>query len=192
MFLLLCINFTYKSPNEDMALVMGFNPDGTVNVKYTLMALRDLLIENTNKINKLIEKHYAITDILPIEYGNIEIITNSPDIVQSLVDEQILTTKLDSSDNEDSDFDGSNFSDDDETNQERLHLINNLVNQNEINSIFNQNEIESESDTDSESESDEIIDDDDNKHSIITKYKKMISENDLDDSDNTTSYEDDY
>ena len=182
---LFCINFTYRSPHEDTETVMGFNSDGTVNVKYTLMALRDMLVHNTNIINKLIEKHDIITDIVPIGYGYVGVSTNYPSIAQTLVELNVLAKKIDDLENEEAGIDEFNFSDDEETNQERLNSVNNLINQNDTNCIFNNND----SETNSKSESDDIIDDEHNTNSILSKYINIIGERESDNSNDSNKSE---
>jgi hypothetical protein len=188
---LFCINFTYKSPHEDTESVMGFNPDGSVNIKYTLMALRDMLVHNVNIMNKLIEKYDVITDIIPIGYGVVGISTNYPSVVQTLVDNNILTKNPDDLEDEETIMNELNFLDDEETNQDRLNFINNLTNQNDATDatdIFGNND-NNKSGSDSGSESDDIIRDDKNTKSILNKYIDIINENNSveDESENNDS-----
>jgi hypothetical protein len=160
---LYCINLTYKSPNEDTEEVMHLNPDGTINVKCTLMALRDMLTQNANIINKLIEKFDIIVDIIPIGYGVVGISTNYPTIAQSLVDINVLTKNYDEQENEEILVEDFNFSEE-ETNQDRLNSVTNLINQLDLDDISNHN-LNSDSDSDSC-----IIKDDKNTRAILNKY----------------------
>ncbi|XWV24776.1 hypothetical protein QJ856_gp1007 [Tupanvirus deep ocean] len=181
-----CINFTYKSPHQDVESVMGFNSDGSVNIKYTLISLRNLLHHNINLINKLIEKSENITNIIPIGYGVVGVNVNSPTLTQDLIDENVLT-KLSETMEDEVEIGEFNFSDEEETNQDRLNVVNNLTNHNDTNNIFN-NDL---TDSDTDSETDDIIDDEKNTKSILSKYIGIINERNSDESDNENS-QDEY
>ncbi|XWV26017.1 hypothetical protein QJ857_gp1063 [Tupanvirus soda lake] len=180
-----CINFTYKSPHQDIESVMGFNSDGSVNIKYTLISLRNLLSHNINILNKLIEKSENITNIIPIGYGVVGINIDSPTITQYLLDENILT-KMSENMEDEVEIGEFNFSDDEETNQDRLNIVNNLTNHNDTNNIFD-NDL---SESDSDSESDDIIDDEKNTKSILSKYIGIINERNSDESEEEENSQD--
>jgi hypothetical protein len=179
-----CINLTYKSPEEDIGNSIGFNPDGSVNVKYTLLSLRELLTQNLSVINKLIEKTDNISDIIPIAYGMVGIKINSPTVLKNLLDNNILIEHVENT--EEPIIDELNFSEEEETNQERLNMINNLTNQNDSQIIFNK---DIESDTDTDSETDDILDDGPNTKSILDKYIGVINDQDSDEDNISNSDE---
>lgn len=170
-----CINLTYKSPYEDFENLNGFYPDGKTNINYSLLAMRNLLLDNVNTINQLLEVSENISDIIPIGYGMIEVKINMPDVLQKLVNTNVLTESIIGVGSEELGADEIRFSDDEETNQDRLGRINNLTNQNDIPVDFD------ESYTDSDSESDGLIDDENSKKSIINKLNDIINNIDLDD-----------
>jgi len=174
------INFTYDSPRQDIQNCTGQNPDESVNIKYTLITLRNLLLENVDIVNKLIEKSNNITDITHANYGKIKITFNSKEEFETLFNEKILTAcpNLDNSDIEEEQLDVQNngelviehFSDH-ETNNDRLTMINNVLNQDDTLIMFDKG---SDSDSESHPSSDEIISDEQNMKSIIDKYMDLI------------------
>lgn len=164
------INFTYKSPHEDIENLLGFNVDGSVNVKYTLTMLRNLLLHNVDIVNKLLKNIDHISDIQSIGYGIISAKITSSDILQNLVDENILRENIKELNDSEININEINFIDDTETNNHRLELINNLINDNDF-----QDEISNHSESDSESS--DIICDNDSKRYIIKKYTDLIEEN---------------
>lgn len=178
-----CINLTYKSPHEDVENLIGFNPDGTVNVKYTLLSMKELMLQNLNVITKLLEKTDNITDIIPIGYGIVEVKINSINVLKNLMDAKIVINPPNIAETDEINVDELHFSDDDETNQARLDLINNLVNQNDSQSIFNKG-------SDSESDDDEIIGDEKNTKLILDKYNNFINNDSDTDSETLDSCDD--
>jgi hypothetical protein len=173
------INFTYKSPHEDVESVMGHNPDGSVNIKYTLLALRDLLTHNLNIVNKLLEKNDDIFDINPIGYGIVSIDANTI-TKESLLNANILIKQPNVLENEEI-LDDIYISDEEETNQNRLGIINNLVN-------LNDTHASNINTTDSDTDSDDIIDDKINTRSIVDKYLNIINEKYSDDDSSESEY----
>ncbi len=175
------INFTYKSPHEDVETVMGHNPDGSVNVKYTLLALRDLLTYNLDIINKLLEKSSEISDINPLGYAIVGININNHATKENFLNANILVKQPDVLEEEEL-LNNIYLSDEEETNQNRLDMIKNLVNSNDINTFTNK------SDTDSDTDSDDVIDDRKNTKSIIDKYLCIINEKDSEDDISENEY----
>lgn len=177
---LICINLTYKSPHEDVENCMGLNSDGTVNSKFTLLSLKNLLTHNLDTINKLLEKSENITNIIPIGYDIVEIKINSPNVLKNLMDDNIVI-KRDNINDTDEINPGDIYFSDEETNEERLNMINNLVNQSETQSIFNKN---TDSETEFDSDNDDIIEDEKNSKSILNKYVNIIDERNSESDDN--------
>ena len=169
-----CLNLTYKSPTEDIEQCMGVNSNGTVNIKYTLKSLQNLLQENLNVVNKLIEKADHVTDIVPIGYGLVEVKINSTIVLKNLMDNKIIIQPNIDNEYQDDIIDDLNiYIDNEETDADRLAIINNLVNSGELPDILkNPND---ESDSGSESESDDLIADEKNTKSIINKYSSFLN-----------------
>lgn len=167
------LNLSYKSPHEDLESSLGYNSDGTINIKYTLLTLRNMLLKNVETINKLIDNADNVTNISSTGLNIIEVKVNSV-VLKELKEMNVL---LDQSDTE-SDEQNINYfdlSDDNvETNNDRLNMINNLINRNDINYVIDK-EYESESEIESCSETD-IIDDDKNTKIILNKYRSIITE----------------
>ena len=177
------INFTYNSPHEDIESSLGFNNDGSINVKYTLNTMKNILTYNLSIINKLLDKVDTIKNIESVGYNKIEIAITSKNDFENLIKDNVLFTQpiIDQPDEND-----INFSDDEETNQDRLNMINNMVNKNDFQAIFDKH-----SDSESDKESDDIISDEKNTKSILSKYSNFIKdEEDTDSEDSAT--ESDY
>lgn len=183
-----CINFTYKSPTDDISDSMGVNSDGTLNIKYTLVTLRNLLLENINIVNKLLDNSDNITDIIPINYNTIVININDNEVKKNLYENNIIVPNLES-ENSDTDSEEYPFMEEtiEETNYERYQMINHATNHDQISS--NLKIVQSDSDIESDSDMDELICDEFNIKSIVEKYKKFNSdsESDYDSLDNSYS-----
>jgi hypothetical protein len=171
-----CINFNYKSPHEDMENSTGLNTDGSVNVKYTLTSMRDLLQHNIDLVNKLLEKSESVTNINIIGYGLVKVDIEGESIIKNLVDTNVIYKLVDQPENNDQvNLDELEFSDE-ETNNDRYNMINNLVNTNDVRSFFDN---DSDSET-NESEDEDLIDDEKNTQTIINKYTSLIPEGYID------------
>jgi len=181
------MNLTYKSPNEDIENCTGMNPDGSVNAKFTLLSMRELLTKNIAVVNKLLENVENITDIIPVGYGLVETKINSQTILKNLIENGTLIKPPEYTDMNEFQIDDLEFSDGEETNQDRLNMVNNLVNQQDTQSDFGRN---LDSDSDSDTESDDLIDDKKNTQSILDKYNRII--NDAINSDDDTNDFSDY
>lgn len=105
----LFINLTYKTPHEDVESFTKFQNDGKVDVKYILTSMCDLLMNNVDKLNKLLENVDNIEDIVPIGYGIIQIKMGKngkqvndvmKDIIVKLMDDKVLMTGSDFSDSD--------------------------------------------------------------------------------------------
>jgi len=164
------LNLTYKSPHEDFENCAGWNTDGSINIKYTLATMKDLLIHNAEIIDKLLKNADSINHINAVGYCLIDVIAKSNTALESLINENILSKKP-PIDIEEANIDELQLSDE-ETNQTRFNSVNNLIIQN--NTGLNTNHSSEESDV----ESDEIIFDEQNTASILNKYKRFIQTND--------------
>lgn len=176
------INLSYRSPYEDIEQSLGFNPNGTINVKFTLMALRDHLAKNLETINKLLDSAENITDIIPSGFNLIEIKTNSESVLKELIDNNILTQNTLNINSEENTDDNFSISDEDkETNNDRLAMINNLTNVGDSKFIFGD-------DSDPEkSGSDDLIDDEKNIKNILSKFANIAKQNNDSESDENKS-----
>jgi len=155
----LYINFNYRSPQEDFQRNMGFNSDGSLNVKYSLTCLKNLLESNIKIIDSLIEKSEKISHITSSGYDQLQIQLDNT-VKEELLDRKIITTRANYDD--DSDTFDYNFSDD-ENNKIKINMINNI-----ISNIITP--------TDSEEKSDSDIDEGKNMENIINKYGNFIEE----------------
>lgn len=164
----LYINLTYRSPCEDLEDSIGFNPDGSINISYTIVSIRNLLEQNINILNELLSETENITNIILNNNGKIEIKLKSLVVIQKLIDKDIIVKNLYLDENIIDNIDSS----DEESNNTRFEMINNLTSQNDSQYIFNR---KSESEYSSDSSSDSIINDVTNQKSIIDKYKTFIS-----------------
>lgn len=170
-----CINLSYQSPSEDFDRLMGYNVDGTINVKFSLLNLKDLLLQNIYIIDSILEVSEHIINIIPTEDGSIDITIDSKEIAKKLMDNDIIKQNnnniLTPINNEVTDYS------DEETNMDRLRMIDNLVNIDKV------PELESiSSDSEYESESDNIIKDYRNMYSIVNKYFGLLGNIDINDS----------
>jgi len=178
------INLTYTSPTDDMESCMGINPDETINVSYTLIAMRNLLTENIERLNNLIEISSAITDLNINDADLITITLNDQDIIKYLKESSVIQVKQENNDvtNDDDDpmvasvrgEEEEDFqSDNEETHNDRLKKIQNMV---KLNQPFNTpGDIESNSQSHSQSNSsdDDVTDDIISIQDLITKYDKL-------------------
>lgn len=177
------INFSYNSPHEDIINSSGFNPDGTINTKYTLISMRNLLLENVNILNKLIEAADNIVGIYPVDDNIIEAKINSPAVLEHLIRDKVLVkqvAELDSS----SEFNIDELDFPEETNEQRLNMVNSLVNHSDTQSIFGR--FSEDNEWESDDDIDDIIDDEKNIKSLVYKYANLMRDADTD-SDTTES-----
>ena len=173
------INFTYKCPNQDMDKCCGYNPDGSVNIKYTFTALRNLFLKNAEIMSRLIEKSDHITNIDIVDFNCIQLELDCHDAVTTLFEDNILSRPEDDVNSDDDTDEELEFSDTDtETNQDRYKMINNMVNQNSLQILSD----ESESDSDDDDDND-IVDNRNNVKNVLKKYGGMIKNYKIDDSD---------
>jgi len=163
-----CLNLTYKSPYEDMEDSIGLNPDKTININFTLLSLKNKLLENINTIDKLLEHSDYIDNIILIDNDIIEIKIDDQITYNQLINNGILIeNNYDSDTDSTDDFTAENydFGSPRETNHDRLNTINNLVRQ-------DNNYPDNSSDSDSNSSnSNEDITDDKNMIYITNKYR---------------------
>lgn len=162
------INLTYKLPDKDLDNLMGFNVDGTVNVKISLLNLKDHLMQNISIIDRLIEVSNHITTIVPTGNGLIKAIIDSDETVKELIDAGAICRNSDTHSSNDENY----YFSDEETNLDRLRMVNNLVDPDRVEDIS--------SDSNSEDEMDELIKDYGNMYAIINKYVGLLNNIDID------------
>lgn len=178
----LFLNLTYSSPHEDFANSLSVNPDGTVSAKHTLVLMKDMLIHNVKIIEDLIETSDHITNIIPIAYGTIEVNINTPHVREELINKKIVTTQLPTFDTDggntlwNADLNETDDASDEETNNDRLKMIYNLINQNEFENTEQNDDVEEET---------EIVADETNMNKILMKYMTIFdNETDQSEEDN--------
>lgn len=156
-----CINFSYSSPADDIQTVTGINADGSVNIKFTLLALKKLLLENVAMIDELVENADDIKDMTSVAYGCVGIKT---DCVEKLLQKNLIR-EVGSESDDDLNMSELRFLDDVETNYSKYSAVKNVTN---IKKIVDD---EDESDMSSDDEKDDnAITDDNNMGKILTKY----------------------
>lgn len=177
------INFTYASPLEDMEQSAGINPDGSINVVYTLTELRNLLMSNINVLDRLIAVTANINNISALGYDTVAITVDSEDVLETLLNDKIIVRAKNMDFSDDGDGDSNNSDDlrifnelfpdsdeDSETHNDRLNMVRNIVNQNLVEKSMSS----------SNSDSDNIIQDNNNLQAIINKYKTLYNNTDTD------------
>lgn len=155
------VTFTYTQPNADLDNCTGHNPDGTINAKYTLASMKDLLERNLSMVNKLIDVADSITDIIPVGFGHVEIKLDNDVAYQKLIDSGVTMATLDDL-NSDSD-DWNHLADAPESNQTRFNMLNNLINMDEYEFVEH-----------TDSDGDPLISDERNINLIIDKYSQLL------------------
>ena len=165
------LNLSYKSPQDDFQEHLGINTDCTINIKYTLLSMRNMLQQNVEVLNKLIDNCQNINSIVPI--SNLELLIDcETNVSEYLLNNNVLIS---------TDIPQEQYTlDHNETNEQRLNLIYNLTNINESDGIFSTSNL---SDSDSECESDELVSDKRNLNNLISKYDKIIQSEYCSDSD---------
>lgn len=119
------INLTYSSPNHDIEDCMGLNPDGDVNVKYTLTSMRDKLAENVDVLNKLLEQTDNIAGLFSADRGAVAVCISSPEAMDSMFKNNLIRdTKIVTSDDESNE---ESSKEDHETHTDRLRMMKNLI-----------------------------------------------------------------
>ncbi|AZL89233.1 hypothetical protein QKC54_gp0602 [Megavirus baoshan] len=121
------IKFNYEGPSIDIKNCSGSYSDGTINTKYTLQSLKNLLQNNIKVIDKLLSLNDHVGNLIVCD-DDVTIEITSDDIFTQLVNEEILLNI-----NRDDDIHSSNET---ETNQDRLNRILNMTNINESDNIF--------------------------------------------------------
>ncbi|AGC02082.1 hypothetical protein H012_gp375 [Acanthamoeba polyphaga moumouvirus] len=167
------INFTYGGPYNDIIGSASYYDDGTVNIKYTLLSLKNLLLHNVNIIDKLLENN-NIKNIM-VNDTDISVEVDSNESYEQLVKDEVLINETDNF---------SDYSGEIETNQDRLNRVLNMTNINETENIFG-NEIKSDdifnSDSEnSDSESNDLLNDDKAHKYLFNAFELLInSEKDI-------------
>ncbi|AUV58570.1 hypothetical protein [Bandra megavirus] len=139
------IKFNYEGPSTDVVNCTGSYSDGTINTKYTLQSLKNLLQNNIKIIDKLLSLNDHVNNLVVCD-DDVTVEITSDDIFTQLVNEDILL-------NVNQDEDNIHYSNEIETNQDRLNRIINMTNTNESDNIFG--DVSSDTDLD---DSDDIDD----------------------------------
>lgn len=167
------INLTYDGPYNDIVNSASYYEDGTMNVKYTLLSLKNLLLQNISVIDKLLEnngiKNIIINDI------NISVVMESTECFEKLVKDEVLVNE------EEDNF--PDYSGEIETNQDRLNRVLNMTNTNETEIIFGQeiNDDTFNSDSEnSESESETNLLNDDKAHKYLFNAFELLMNSEKD------------
>jgi len=159
------INFTYKNPDYDFKDATSLYENGDVNVKYTLMVLRDKLNENLQRINKLIDVSENIDGLLQDHEG--VIVWAQDGIREQLHKDGVIRG---ASQNPESDSDSSSEEEvNHETHSERLRMINNM-----LNTGWNRY---SDRDSESETESSDVVEDIFGAMTLVDYYDHFVDEN---------------
>ncbi|AGF85181.1 hypothetical protein QJ854_gp601 [Moumouvirus goulette] len=173
------INFTYGGPYNDIISSASYYDDGTINTKYTLLSLKNLLLHNVNIINKLLEND-GVKNIM-VNNIDISVEVDSNESYEQLIKDDILI-------NEAEIF--SDYSGEIETNQDRLNRVLNMTNINETENIFgheiNNEDIFNSDSENSDSDSNELLNDKKAHKYLLNAFELLInSERDnYSDSDN--------
>lgn len=176
---LVFVNFSYKSPHEDVEKCTGYNSDGSINIKYTLNSLKNLFLNNLDIINNLMDRSDKIESIHSIGVDLVSITMNDKNEENILLNKDILYKNTDEDEYESNDESYYQSSDEEETNQERLNRVNNLTNNEQSQIIYEKNQY-SEDESGSESDNDSIIEDPKNAIEILKKYNNFAESDDKD------------
>jgi hypothetical protein len=84
------LNLTYESPCQDFAKNIGFNPDSSLNISYTLGAMRELLRQNVQLLDCLLENPNLISGIEPIGTKNISIFFKDNTQLKEMIEKGIV------------------------------------------------------------------------------------------------------
>ena len=145
---------------------MGLNPDGNINVKYTLMALRNKLMENVEMLNKLLEKTDYITGIFATDYDSVAICVSSQEEMDDMLKNDLIRNEI--IDEEPEEDDEISSESDNETHSDRLRMMKNLIFSSESKQM---------SDSDDESSENDFVDIV-NMQGLIHKYNDLIGDGD--------------
>nr|WBF70640.1 hypothetical protein [Megavirus caiporensis] len=139
------IKFNYEGPSVDVVNCTGLYSDGTINTKYTLQSLKNLLQNNIKIIDKLLSLNDHVSNLVVCD-DDVTVEITSNDIFTQLINEEIIL-------NVNQDEENIHFTNETETNQDRLNRILNMTNVNESENIFG----DASSDTDLD-DSDDVDD----------------------------------
>lgn len=174
------VNFTYHTPSDDINNSISRNADDSVNYHLTLLTLRSLLLENVKVVDKLIENVNHITDnSVTIDDGHLVVNIESKEVFDNLLAEGVL---IDDSENTSENSSHEYQFSEEETNQDRLKRIVNII---------TLDETDDSSQSESSSESDEVISDNRNIKILLNKYDKFINSLKNDESERSGTFDSD-
>jgi len=151
------LNLTYKNPVDDFQDSLSYYENGTINIKYTLVALRDKLGENIQRLDRLIEMADDVSCIMSDE-DSIIICIDDEEKKDQLQKEKIIRAMDPPIEESESDSDPEY-----ETHTERLRKANNLLSS-------GWNRYTDRYGSDSDSESSEVAEDIINAMSLLNYY----------------------
>jgi len=96
------VNFTFFNKDSNDGVLtgcIGYNADETINVKFTLNAVKNMLLQNVRYCDKLIDFAQSIST-LHVTDDNMEIVINSDSIVQELKSTNTILSNDDDSDSD--------------------------------------------------------------------------------------------
>ena len=140
-----CVNLHTILSKDFIKDVISKNSDQTINVKYTLSAIKEKLYDDIKSINKLLEYSKKIENmIVDAESETIIVEIYDATTIEELVGGGILGEEY------------NDFSDSDDTEKDRLQMLTNIITTSDLN---NKN-AKFESDSGSDSVSEELFDED--------------------------------
>jgi len=172
----LLVNFTYDSPHVDIELCAEFDSRGNIDIEKTLTKFKQRLEDNVELINKLLDYKTHIINICPINYGQVAIMTNSPQVSTQMIDAKLVSRYTYSTDTDsDNEFDRVDIDP-----SELLH-----INNDGHHPLTTIEEIDEECPLLSDTDNEDLIVDEKNMIELLDKYNKFIIADDDDDKDNT-------
>jgi len=112
------INFDYTNPQNDLENSASYYVDGTIDIKLSLMSMKEKLMKNINIIDELIKECYNIDDIIFYNTNKIEIKISSEEAINRLLIANAISNR-----NEENEFNDEHP----ETHNYRFNLIDRLI-----------------------------------------------------------------
>jgi hypothetical protein len=129
------INFDYTNPQNDLENSASYYVDGTIDIKLSLMTMKEKLMKNIQIIDELLKECYNIDDVIFYNTNKIEIKISSDEARNRLIEANAISNR---NENE--------FSEEQpETHNYRFNLINRLISRSRDN---DENNSESDDDND--------------------------------------------
>lgn len=148
------INFTYKSPHEDIETFIESESHNVINI---LTSLKTMLSRNIEVVENLLEHKDQIKNIIPIGYRIIGVEMEPGSVTEHLLEKQIIKNDVITSSDSESEINFCGFLSDSE--QDPEYNLENLEN----------NDPDSEEKKSNDTDSEDTI-------TILNKYKNIISD----------------